>query len=89
MKAAFITQVGPPESIIYGELPRPKIGPSQVLVQVTAVAVNPVDTYVRSGNFRQDLSFPFILGRDAVGIVEEIGTDVRRFAPGERVWCNN
>ena len=36
-----------------------------------------------------NLSFPFIVGRDMVGIVEAVGAEVRRFSPGDRVWCNN
>jgi NADPH:quinone reductase len=35
------------------------------------------------------LKFPFIIGRDMVGIVEGVGSNVKRFAPGARVWCNN
>ena len=49
MKAAYIEQTGPPESIVYGDLPRPEPAGAQVLVRVAAVAVNPVDTYVRAG----------------------------------------
>ncbi len=49
MKAAYINQTGPAESIIFGELPKPTPGASQVLVKVAAVAVNPIDTYVRAG----------------------------------------
>src|SRR6516165_11671881 len=36
-----------------------------------------------------NLSFPFIIGRDMVGIVEVVGGDVQRFSAGDRVWCNN
>jgi NADPH2:quinone reductase len=89
MKAAFIDKVGPPESIQYGELPRPAVGARQILVRVSAVALNPVDALVRSGAFVQELPRPFILGRDAVGVVEEIGRDVTTFSLGQRVWCNN
>ena len=49
MKAAYITRTGPPEVIEYGDLPDPRPAPTQVLVKVGAVAVNPIDTYIRSG----------------------------------------
>ncbi|MBI3466610.1 MAG: NADPH:quinone reductase, partial [Planctomycetes bacterium] len=48
MKAALIRAPGPPENIVYGDLPDPQPSGSQVLVRVQAVAVNPIDTYIRS-----------------------------------------
>src|SRR4051794_30963306 len=45
MKAAYITQTGPPENIIVGDLPTPEPTGSQVLVRVNAAALNPIDTY--------------------------------------------
>jgi len=44
MKAAYITQPGPPESILFGDLPTPRLGPRQCLVKIGAVSVNPIDT---------------------------------------------
>ena len=49
MKAAFIEQTGPAENITFGELPEPSPSGREVLVKVAAVAVNPIDTYIRSG----------------------------------------
>jgi len=89
MKAAYIEKTGPPESIKYGDLPKPVPAASQVLVKVIAVALDPVDTYIRSGAYAIDLDFPFIVGRDMVGVVEAVGANVHRFTPGARVWCNN
>jgi NADPH2:quinone reductase len=86
MKAAYINQTGPPEVIIYGELPTPKAGRNQCLIQVGAVDVNPIDTYIRGGLIPAKLSFPYILGRDLAGTVIETGGDVKRFKPGDRVW---
>ena len=70
MKAAFIEKPGPPENIKYGELPDPNPGDSQVLVRVKAVAVNPIDTYIRAGAIAMPLPFPFIIGCDLAGTVE-------------------
>ncbi|HEX4132169.1 MAG TPA: NADPH:quinone reductase [Pirellulales bacterium] len=88
MRAAFIEQTGPAENIKYGDLPDPKPTGSQVLVRVRAVAVNPIDTYIRSGAVKMNLPLPFIVGCDLAGVVEQapIGS---RLAPGTRVWASN
>ncbi|HEY4760888.1 MAG TPA: alcohol dehydrogenase catalytic domain-containing protein, partial [Thermoguttaceae bacterium] len=75
MKAAYIEKPGPPENIVFGQLPKPKPVGSQVLVKVKAVAVNPVDTYIRSGTYQFDLPKPFIVGCDLAGVVEAVGPD--------------
>ena len=89
MKAAFIEKPGPPENIRYGDLPEPKLNDSQVLVRVKAVAVNPVDTYIRSGLIKMELPSPFIIGCDLAGTVERVGNKASRFKPGDRVWGSN
>ena len=89
MKAAYIEETGPPENIIYGDLPEPELSETEVLVKVAAVAVNPVDTYIRAGTFELDLPQPFIVGCDLAGVVEEVGSEVTRFAAGDRVWGTN
>ena len=89
MKAAYVVEPGPVESLIYGELPDPVAGQGQVLVAVRAVTVNHVDTFVRSGAYPIALPSPFIVGRDMVGEVVALGSGVERFAIGDRVWANN
>jgi NADPH2:quinone reductase len=89
MKAAYINRTGPPEAIVYGELPKPKPNDNQALVRVEAVAVNPVDTYIRGGAIPLDLPKPFIIGCDLAGVVEAVGKKVRRFRRGDRVWGSN
>ena len=89
MKAAFIHQPGPPESIVFGDLPKPAITPQQVLVRVGAVSVNPIDTYIRGGLIKLNLPQPFIPGCDLAGTVEEVGAGVKRFKAGDRVWGSN
>jgi NADPH2:quinone reductase len=89
MKAAFIRETGPPENILYGDLPTPRPTGSEVLVKVAAVDVNPVDTYIRSGAVQMPLPLPFIVGCDLAGTVEAAGPDAIRFRPGTRVWCSN
>lgn len=89
MKAAYIEQTGPPEVIIYGDLPKPSPVGSEVLIRVGAVSVNPVDTYIRNGANYWELPRPFIIGCDLAGTIEEAGPDVKHFRVGERVWCTN
>jgi len=89
MKAAYINKTGPPENILYGDLPAPKPGPTQCLVKVSAVALNPVDTYIRGGMIQMPLPSPFIVGCDLAGTVAEVGPGVTRFEPGDRVWGSN
>ncbi|MGD9854337.1 MAG: NADPH:quinone reductase [Planctomycetaceae bacterium] len=89
MKAASITETGSPDVIQFGELPQPLPGPTQVLVRVGAVAINPIDTYIRAGMIPATLPFPYIIGCDFAGTVESVGGDVKRFRVGDRVWGSN
>jgi NADPH2:quinone reductase len=89
MKAAYILRTGGPDEIRIGELPDPVPGPGAVLVRVRACAVNPIDTYIRSGMVAMTLPFPFIVGCDLAGEVVAVGADVDRFRPGMRVWGSN
>ncbi|TAM82036.1 MAG: NADPH:quinone reductase [Candidimonas sp.] len=89
MQAAFIHKTGGIEEICVGELPVPHPGPTDVLVRMEASEVNFVDLFVRSGAYRTHTPFPFVIGRDLVGIVVEVGPGVEQFSPGDRVWCNS
>jgi len=89
MKAAFIEQPGPPAVIQYGEVPKPQPAAGQVLVRVSAVSVNPIDTYIRGGLIKADLPKPFIIGCDLAGVVEAVGSGAAIFRPGDRVWGSN
>jgi len=89
MKAAFIEQQGPPEVIQYGDLPKPQPAQGQVLVRVTAVSVNPIDTYIRSGLIKPELPKQYIIGCDLAGVVESVGPGATQFKPGDRVWGTN
>ncbi|MFI5972523.1 NADPH:quinone reductase [Streptomyces sp. NPDC051452] len=89
MRAAFIEELGAPDVIRYGEIAAPRPGPTDVLVDVEATTVNPVDTFVRSGAFRTHLDFPFVIGRDLVGTVAAAGPGATGFRAGDRVWCNS
>ncbi|MFI5485502.1 NADPH:quinone reductase [Micromonospora echinaurantiaca] len=89
MRAAYIERPGPAADIRFGDLPTPRPGPTDVLVDVIATTVNPVDTFVRSGAFRTPLPLPFVVGRDLVGRVAEAGPGAAGFRAGDLVWCNS
>jgi NADPH:quinone reductase-like Zn-dependent oxidoreductase len=85
-RAAYITRLGPPSQIRWGELPDAPAGPADVIVRTEAVAVDPVDTLVRSGRYSTPTPSPFVIGRDLVGEVVRMGPG---FTAGQRVWCNS
>lgn len=89
MRAAYIDSPGPASDIRYGELPEPRPGPTDVLVEVLATTVNNVDTFVRSGAYPTALPLPFVVGRDLVGRVVEPGPGAAGHRPGDLVWCNS
>ncbi len=89
MKAAYIEQTGPPDVIQYGELPDPVAKQGQVLVRVEAVAVNPIDTYLRNGANYWELPYPFVIGCDLAGTVVGVGPGASRYRVGDRVWGSN
>lgn len=89
MKAAFIHEPGPAESIVIGDLPDPRPGERDIVVEVKASSVNPIDIYIRSGMIPMDLPLPFIPGCDFAGIVRAVGPGVQSFAPGDKVWGSN
>ena len=87
MKAIVYTQPGlpitDPDSLFDTELPTPTPGPRDLLVQVHAVSVNPVDTKVRNG---AAVTEPRVLGWDCSGVVTAVGSDVTLFHPGDEVF---
>lgn len=86
MKAIRVHQVGPPTVMQLEEVPDPEAGPGQVLVQVRAAGVNPVDTYIRSGNYARMPKLPYIPGGDAAGVVKAVGAGAQHISPGDRVY---
>jgi NADPH2:quinone reductase len=70
------------------ELPDPAPGAEQVVVRVSAVGVNPVETYVRGGAYARLPSVPYTPGSDLAGTVEQIGGNVSGLKPGDRVYAH-
>lgn len=88
MKASVFNQFGNAEVLTTQEVAEPQLNATLVLVQVIGVAVNHVDTFVRSGRFKTALASPHIVGRDLVGTVVAVGNAVTDFVIGQRVWSN-
>lgn len=89
MKAAFLETTGGPEVIQYGDVPTPEPRAGEARVKVVAVAVNPIDTYIRAGMVAMQLPKPFIPGCDLAGTIDAIGPGMTRFKVGDRVWASN
>lgn len=71
------------------DVPEPKVGPGQVLVEVRAAGVNPVDWKVMTGGLdgMMDAVFPVVPGWDVAGVVRAVGPDTPEFAPGDEVMA--
>jgi zinc-binding alcohol dehydrogenase family protein len=74
-----------PNALIDVELPEPEPREHDLIVEVRAVSVNPVDTKVRSSR-KAEAGVPVVLGWDAAGVVRRVGSEVTLFQPGDRVW---
>jgi NADPH2:quinone reductase len=89
MKAIRVHKFGGPEELLFEEVPPPQPAPGQVLVRVHAAGVNPVDTYIRSGAYAAKPILPYTPGKDAAGIIEAVGNEVRQVKPGDRVYVGD
>lgn len=90
MKAAAIDRFGPPSVITLHELPMPKPGPREILIELRAAGVGSWDESIRDGSWKPNggrTKFPLVLGTDGAGIVVSKGKRVRRFALRDRVWA--
>jgi NADPH2:quinone reductase len=86
MNAIVVREFGGPEVMKMEALPDPAPGPGQLRIRVHAAGVNPVDTYMRSGTYRRNPSLPWTPGLDYAGVVDAVGPEVTRVAPGARVY---
>lgn len=86
-RAIQIHEYGGPEVLRYEELPAEKLGARQLRIRQTAIGVNFIDTYERTGLYAAKL--PVVLGREAAGTVVEAGRNVTKFKVGDRVAYAN
>lgn len=86
MKAIIVHEFGGPEVLKLEDVPEPVPQEGQILIQVEAIGVNPVETYIREGKFGYGPELPFIPGSDAAGTVEAVGSGVDNLVVGDRVY---
>lgn len=89
MKAFSIDRYGKAVGLRALETPQPEVRDDDVLVQIHAAGVNPLDGKIRNGEFKLILPyrFPLILGNDVAGVVVRVGSRVRRFKAGDEVYA--
>jgi NADPH:quinone reductase-like Zn-dependent oxidoreductase len=89
MKAFIVDRYGSNDGVRVGEIPDPELRDDDVLVQIHAASVNPLDFKIRDGKLKRILPYrlPFILGNDLAGVVVRVGSGVRRFKPGDEVYA--
>src|SRR5947209_1921851 len=87
MHAIMMRQYGPPEVLVWTEVPPTVLQPDEIRIRTIAAAVNHTDLEIRTGNWpvRKPDPFPYVPGVEVVGEVEEIGSAVRTFHRGDRV----
>jgi NADPH:quinone reductase-like Zn-dependent oxidoreductase len=89
MKAFIVDRYGSNDGVRFGEMPDPELRENDVLVQIHAASVNPLDLKIRDGKLKLILPYhlPLILGNDLAGVVVRVGSQVRRFKPGDEVYA--
>jgi NADPH2:quinone reductase len=85
MKAIRVHQFGGPEVLRLEEVEDLRLGPGEVVLFVSAIGVNPVETYIRAGKYGPK-GFPYTPGADAAGSVAAIGEGVKNFNVGDHVY---
>lgn len=91
MRAVATDRFGGPEVLEVKSLPVPETGPRDVLIRIAFAGVAEWDLYEREGGFAGMLggepTFPHVLGSEGAGVVEDVGTEVEHFSPGDRVYA--
>jgi NADPH:quinone reductase-like Zn-dependent oxidoreductase len=89
LKAFVLDRYGKKRALRWADMPRPALRDDEVLVEVHAAGVNPLDAKIRDGAFKLILPYrpPLVLGHDLAGVVVEIGARVQQFKPGDEVYA--
>jgi len=87
MKAIRVSEFGGPEKLVLQDVPDLKPGAGQVVVEIHAAGVNPVEAYIRTGTYAMKPNLPYTPGMDAAGTVLAVGEGVTKYAKGDRVYC--
>jgi len=89
MKAFIIDRYGSNDVVRACEMPDPELRDDDVMIQIHAASVNPLDLKIRDGKMKLILPYrlPLILGNDLAGVVVRVGSRVRRFKSGDEVYA--
>jgi NADPH:quinone reductase-like Zn-dependent oxidoreductase len=89
MKAFILDRYGSKAPLRAGDMPYPKVGDDDLLVQIHAAGLNVLDLKLRNGDFKLILPYrpPLILGHDVAGVVVQVGSRVQRFKVGDEVYA--
>src|SRR5207244_5360676 len=89
MKAVIVDRYGSADRVRDSEVPDPEMREDDVLIEIHAAGVNPLDSKIRDGEFKLLLPYrlPLILGNELAGVVVRVGSRVRRFKPGDEVYA--
>jgi NADPH:quinone reductase-like Zn-dependent oxidoreductase len=90
MKALILKRYGKSDQLEFADIARPKINPDEMLVQVYAAGLNPIDYMIPKGAFKPIIKFqlPATMGSDLAGVVVEVGSRVTRFKTGDSVFAS-
>jgi len=86
MRAIVVSRFGGPEVLTIGDRPDPQPGAGEVVVRLRAAGVNPVDAYIRTGQYARVPELPYTPGTDGAGEILAVGDGVTQFRPGDRVY---
>jgi NADPH:quinone reductase-like Zn-dependent oxidoreductase len=90
MRALVLKRYGKSDQVAFADTARPVPKPDEILVQVHAAGMNPIDNMISKGTFKPilRLKLPATLGSDLAGVVSEVGSRVTRFKPGDAVFAS-
>jgi NADPH2:quinone reductase len=85
MKAWLLDKLAGVESLRFGDVPDPVVVAGEAVVKISLAGLNPADRYFAKGEYPGKPAMPHILGRDGLGTIESVGSEVTAFKPGDRV----
>jgi NADPH:quinone reductase-like Zn-dependent oxidoreductase len=90
MKAFLLKRYGKTNQFEFADIPNPTIKSNEILVQIHAVGLNPIDYMIPKGMFKPIIKFqlPATMGSDLAGVVVEVGSQATRFKPGDAVFAS-
>lgn len=90
MQALILKSYGKSNQLAFADIPRPSIKPNEMLVQIHAAGINPIDNLIPTGAFKPiiKLKLPATMGSDLAGVVVEVGSQVTRFKIGDSIFAS-